>query len=79
MKDLWNEIQEAKIDHEEKGKVPREEIDLDKEQAPMEIASRYGLPSPTSTRFSKASSLKELPSFVGDFHSDDNVRKVPTC
>ena len=43
----------------------------------MEIASRYGLSVPASTKFSKASSLKDLPSFVGDFDSDEDVRRVP--
>ena len=51
-----------------------EEVDLDKEQAPMEIASRYGLPGLSSTRFNKASSLKKICSFVGDFDSDGYVR-----
>ena len=53
------------------------ELDLDKEQAPKEMDSRYGLLGPAFARFSKASSLKELPSFLGDFDSDDDMRRVP--
>ena len=78
MKDLWDEIQEAKINREGKGKAPMKEIDLDKEQAPMEIASSYGLLGTIFARFSKASSLKELSCFVGYFDSGEDVRRVPT-
>ena len=43
MKSLWDEIREANVNREGKGKAPFKEMDLDKEQVHMEIASRYNL------------------------------------
>ena len=76
MKDLWDEIQKVKINHEGKGKAPMEELNLEKEQAPMEIASRYGLVGLSSMTFSKVSTFKKFPSFIGDFDTNDNVRRA---
>ena len=63
---------------EEKGKAPIAKIDMEKEQLSLDIASRYQAAETTTSRSSKASIFKELPSFVGDYESRDNIRKVPT-
>ena len=42
------------------------------------IALRYQAVGPTTSRSSKASIFKELPSFVGDYESRDDIWKVPT-
>ena len=78
MKSLWDETQEANANTEGKGKAPIAEIDLEKEQLNLDIASRYQVKGPTTSRSSKASMFKELPSYVGDYESKDDVRKVPT-
>ena len=78
MKSLWDEIQEANANREGKGKGPIAEIDLEKEQLNLDIALRYQEKEPTTSRSSKASIFKELPSFVGDYKSRDGIRKVPT-
>ena len=66
------------MNREGKGKAPIAEIDLEKEQMKLDIASRYQATGPTTSRSSKASMFKELPSFVGDYESRDDIRKVPT-
>ena len=65
MRKLWNDIQEANIDKSDKGKAPLTELDLDKPQANLEIQSRYNIDEPSNKSSSKASSLKELPLFLG--------------
>ena len=78
MRKLWEEIWEANANREGKGKAPLAKIDLDKEQLNLEIAFRYQVAGPTTSWSSKASIFKELPSFVGDYKSKDDVGKVPT-
>ena len=39
---------------------------------------RYQAARPTTFQSSKASTFKELPSFVGDYKSRDDIKKVPT-
>ena len=50
MKSLWDEIQKANANREGKGKAPIEEIDLEKEQLNLDIASRYQAKGPTTSR-----------------------------
>ena len=78
MKSLWDEIQKANANKEGKGKAPLGEIDLEKELVKIEIASRYQAIGPITFQLSKASTFKELPFFVGDYRSDNDVRKVPS-
>ena len=78
MKSLWDEIQEENENREGKGKARIAEIDLEKEQLNLDIALRYQAARPTTSRSSKASIFKEFPSFVGDYESGDDIRKVPT-
>ena len=77
MKTLWNELQEKNVKGN-KGKAPITEIDLDKEQMNFDIESRYGVAGPSSSKSSKASTMKELPSFLGDVDSAKDVRRVPS-
>ena len=44
----------------------------------LEIASRYQAARPTTFQSSKASTFKELLSFVGDYEIRDDVRKIST-
>ena len=79
MRKLWDEIQDANANHEEKGKALLTKLNLDKPQAKPEIQSRYNMAEPFDMSSSKASSMKELPSFLGnDAKSVDDVRKVPS-
>ena len=41
MKSLWDEIREENANREGKGKAPLVDIDLEKEQMNLDIASRY--------------------------------------
>ena len=76
---MWDKIQEANVDKTDKGKAPLIELDLDKPQANLEIQSRYNMVEPSDKSSSKASSLKELPSFLGNVvEIIDNVRKIPS-
>ena len=79
MRKLWDKIQEANTHKEDQGKAPLIEFDLDKPQASLEIQSRYNMTEPSDTSSSKTSSMKELPSFLGnDANSVDKVRKIPS-
>ena len=48
MKSRWDEIQEANANREGKGKAPIAEIDLEKKQVNIDIASRYQTTGPTT-------------------------------
>ena len=79
MRKLWDEIQEANVDKEDKGEASLIELDLDKPQTNLKIQSRYNMVEPSDKSSSKASSLKELPSFLGnDPNSVDDVRTIPS-
>ena len=79
MRELWDEIQEEKVDKEDKGKAPLTKLDPNKHQANLEIQSRYNMAEPFDKSSSKASSLKELPSFLGnDVDNVDDIRKIPS-
>ena len=77
MRKLWDDIQEANANKEDKGKAPLIEMDLDRPQANLEIQSRYNMVEPSDTSSSKVSSMKELPLFLGnDAGSVDDVKKI---
>ena len=79
MRKLWDEIQEATTNKEDKGKAPLTELDLDKPQANFEIQSRYNMVEPSNKSSSKASTLKELPSFIeNDAGNVNDIRKIPS-
>ena len=50
MKSIWDEIQEANANREGKEKAPIVEINLQKEQLNLDIASRYQEKGPTTSR-----------------------------
>ena len=64
MRKLWNDIQEANANKEDKGKAPLIELDLDKPQANLEVESRYNMIELSTKSSSKALTLKELPLFL---------------
>ena len=78
MKILWDEIREANANKEQKGKAPLAKIDLQKEQVNIDIALRYQAIGPTTYHSSKASTFNKIPSFVGEYKSVNDVKKVPT-
>ena len=79
MRNLWDEIQEANPHKEDKGKAPLIEYDLDKPQANLESESRYNMVEPFDKSISKVSTLKRIPSFLGnDVNSVDDIRKIPS-
>ena len=51
---------------ENKGKTTVTQIDLDKKQVHFDVGSRYGDKVSLKLKSSKASTMKELPSFLGD-------------
>ena len=63
-----------------RGKAPITEIDLDGKQVHFNIGSRYGeqISSKSKSKSSKASTMKELQSFLGDGGSDEDIRRVPS-
>ena len=76
---LWDKIQEANANKEDKGKAPLAELDLGKPQPNLEIQSRYNTVEPFDKSSNKASTLKKLPSFLGnDVDSVDDIRKIPS-
>ena len=79
MRKLWDEIQEANAHKEEQEKAPLTKLDLDKPQANLEIQSRYNMAEPSDTSSGKASSMKELASFLAN-HADsiNDVKKIPS-
>ena len=80
VKSLWNEVRRANMTKSKRGKAPITEIDLDGKQVHFNIGSRYGeqVSSKSKSKSSKASTMKELPSFLGDGGSDEDVRRVPS-
>ena len=60
------------------GKAPITQIDLDEKQVHFDIGSRYGDKTSLKSNSSKASTMKELPSFLGDGGSDEDIRRVPS-
>ena len=54
MRKLWDEIQEANANKEDKGKAPLIELDLDKPQSNLEAKSRYNMVDTFNKSTSKA-------------------------
>ena len=61
-----------------KGKAPIAKIDLDKKQAHVDMVTRYANTQSSSLDGSKASSTKELPSFIKPKRSNKEVLKLPS-
>ena len=75
---LWEELRKAKENREDKGKAPIVEIDLDKKQAKLDPIMGFEHKMTNSHSTSKASSLKELPSFIDENGSDKEMLRVPS-
>ena len=79
MRKLWDEMQEANTNKEDKGKAPLTKLNPEKPQENLKIQSRYSIAEPFDKSSSKASYLKELPSFLeNDANNVDDVRKIPS-
>ena len=64
VKSLWEEVWRANETRYNMGKAPIAEVDLDKKQACIDLITKYTDSQPSSSNASKASSMKELPSFI---------------
>ena len=74
VKNLWEKVKEVNDMRKEKEKAPLEEINLDKGQVDVDVGSRYESASMASKE-TRASYMKVLPSFLGDYNSDKDVLK----
>ena len=75
---LWEAVKKTygKIGNE--AKPPIEDIDFDQKTLDLEIRSNYeGCGSKTSHK-SKAESFKTLPSYLGEYEANSEIRKLPT-
>ena len=61
-----------------KGKYPIAKVDLDKYQAHIDMVTRYVKTQSNSSNKSKASSMKDLPSFINLEGSDKEVLRLPS-
>ena len=61
-----------------KGKTPIIEFNLDKKQACMDFFTRYKDKETNSPCISKVNSMKELPSFIEENGSDEELLRVPS-
>ena len=64
LKSLWEEVWRANEMRDNKGKAPIAKVDLDKKQACIDLVTTYANTHPNILNASKASSMKELPSFI---------------
>ena len=64
MKSLWEEVCKANETTKNKGEAPIAKVDLDKKQAHIDMVTRFAKTQSNSSNKSKASNLKELPSFI---------------
>ena len=74
-KSLWEEIRKSNEAKDNKGKAPIAKVDLDKRQASIGLVNGYANTKPNSLSASKASIMKELPSFI---KLDVNEKEVLT-
>ena len=78
VKSLWEEVWKANEVRDSKGKAPIAKKDLDKKEAHVDMVTRYADTQFSSLDKSKASSMKELPSFVKPERIDKEVLKLPS-
>ena len=76
VKSLWEEVCKANETTKNKGKAPIAEVDLDKKQAHIDMVIKYVKNQSNSLNKSKASSIKELPSFINSEGSDKEVLRL---
>ena len=78
VKSSWEEVCKANKTKENKGKDPIAKVDLDKKQAHVDMVAKYTDTQSSSSSKSKASNMKELPSFINLEGSDKEVLKLPS-
>ena len=59
-------------------KPPIEEIDFEQKTLELEMRSKYGGLGLEVSQESKADSFKTLPSYLGEYETNSEVRKLPT-
>ena len=59
-------------------KPPIEEIDLEQKTLELEVRSEYGGMGSEASQESKADSFKTLPSYLGEYEANSEIRKLPT-
>ena len=59
-------------------KPPIEEIDLEQKTQELEMRSKYGGVGSEVSQESKADSFKTLPSYLGEYETNSEVKKLPT-
>ena len=59
-------------------KPPIEEIDLEQKTLELEMRSEYGGVGLEVSQESKANSFKTLPSYLGEYETNSEVKKLPT-
>ena len=76
---LWEAVKRTQgRDEGQNEKPPLEEIDFDQKTLEIEIRSEYGDAGSESSQSSKANTLKNLPSYQGDYEARSEVRKIPS-
>ena len=78
VRSLWEEVRKAKETVHNKENAPITEIDLEKKQAHFDLTTRYADTQSSSSNASKASGMKELPSFINPEGSDNEVLMLPS-
>ena len=78
VKSLWEEVKIASEVANNKGKSPIAKVDLNKKQAHLDMVTRYADTQSSSLNESKASGMKELPSFINPEGSDKEVLRLPS-
>ena len=78
VKSLWEKVKKASEIANNKEKAHIAEVDLNKKQAHLDMVTRYGDTQSSFSNESKASSMKELPSFINLEGSDKEVLILPS-
>ena len=78
VKSSWEEVKNANETTNNKGKAPIAKVDLNKKQAHLDMVTRYANTQSSSSNESKASGMKELPSFINPKGSDKEVLRLPS-
>ena len=78
VKSLWEEVRKANETTKNKGKASITKVDLDKKEAHVDMVTKYAAIPSSSSNSNKASSMKELPSFINLEGSDKEVLRLPS-
>ena len=78
VKSLWEEVRKANETPNNEGKAPIAKVDLNKKQVHLDMVTRYADTQSSSLNESKASGMKELPSFINPEGSDKEALRSPS-